>query len=108
MPNATLPYKLVLLQQIYEQGLTSLQTNIKGKKTNVKGVSKINKNKEISKKGLKENDEFHITIYIRIIHNIFNIKKSSVLPWNEYFDYNAIHSKCTSNIYTLQDRSDNG
>ena len=43
MPNATLPYKLVLLQQIYEQGLTSLYTNIKGKKTNVKGVSKINK-----------------------------------------------------------------
>ena len=56
---------------------------------------------------MKENDKFHITIYIHIIHNIFNIKKSSVLPWNEYLDYNAIHSKCTSNIYTLQGRRDN-
>ena len=81
---------------------------MKEKKTNVKGVSKINKNKEISKKGLKENDEFHITIYIRIIHNIFNIKKSSVFLGIKHFDYNALHSKCISNIYTLQSRRVNG
>ena len=68
MPNTTLHYKFGFIQQIYEQGLTSLYTNIKDKKTNVKGVSKISKNKRYKQKGLMRNDEFHITIHLCFIY----------------------------------------